>query len=131
MVNICMATKPINIYSNVVFDLNKKIAAYIDELNQTNQIDLDDSGYPYLLSVDRVGPNFVVQIVRNNRVENFILNTRKQRAPVTSWMDSDGYQRRGGKKNIQVDANSDAHRRERQKRSYETFIRLTDQILKD
>ncbi len=126
-----MAAKPINIYSNVVFDLNKKIANYIDELNKTNQIDLDDSGYPYLLSVDRMGPNYVVQIVRNNRIENFILNTRKQRPPVTSWMDSDGYQRRGGKKNIRVDANSDSTRRERPKRSYETFVKLTDQILKD
>jgi len=126
-----MTDKPINIYSNVVFDLNKKIAGYIEELNNTNQIDLDENGYPYLLSVDRVGPNFVVQIVRNNRVENFILNTRKQKGPITSWMDSDGYQRSGGKKMISVDAKGDGTRRERQKRSFETFEKLTDQILKD
>lgn len=126
-----MADKPINIYSNVVFDLNKKISGFIDELNNSNQIDLDDDGYPYLISVNRVGPNFVVHLVRNNRVENFILNTRKRKAPITSWNPDDGYQRRGGKKVVSVDTSADVPRRERQKRSYESFVKLTDQILKD
>ncbi len=126
-----MTDKPINIYSNVVFDLNKKIGNFIDELNNTNQIDLDDDGYPYLISVNRVGPNFVVHIVRNNKVENFILNTRKRKGPITSWDANDGFQRRGGKKVISVDTSADAPRRERQKRSYESFERLMNQILKD
>jgi len=131
MVNIFMADKPINIYSNVVFDLNKKISNFIDGLNNSNQIDLDDDGYPYLISVNRVGPNFVVHIVRNNKVENFILNTRKRKDPITSWNPQDGYQRRGGKKVVSVDTSADAPRRERAKRSYESFERLTDQLLKD
>lgn len=126
-----MADKPINIYSNVVFDLNKKIAGFIEELNNNNQIDLDDDGYPYLIKVNRVGPNFVVHIVRNNKIENFILNTRKRKGPITSWNADDGFQRRGGKKVVSVDTSPDAPRRERQKRSYESFERLTDQILKD
>jgi len=131
MVNIFMADKPINIYSNVVFDLNKKISNFIDGLNNSNQIDLDDNGYPYLISVNRVGPNFVVHIVRNNKVENFILNTRKRKDPITSWNPQDGYQRRGGKKVVSVDTSADTPRRERAKRSYESFERLTDQLLKD
>jgi len=126
-----MADKPINIYSNVVFDLNKKISNFIDGLNNSNQIDLDDDGYPYLISVNRVGPNFVVHIVRNNKVENFILNTRKRKDPITSWNPQDGYQRRGGKKVVSVDTSADTPRRERAKRSYESFERLTDQLLKD
>ena len=126
-----MADKPINIYSNVVFDLNKKISNFIDGLNNSNQIDLDDNGYPYLISVNRVGPNFVVHIVRNNKVENFILNTRKRKDPITSWNPQDGYQRRGGKKVVSVDTSADTPRRERAKRSYESFERLTDQLLKD
>jgi len=131
MVNIFMADKPINIYSSVVFDLNKKIGNYIDDLNSNNQIDLDDDGYPYLLSVNRNGSNIVVHIVRNNKIENFIINTRKRRAPITSWNEADGYQRRGGKKVVSVDTGDDAPRRERQKRSYESFVKITDQILKD
>jgi hypothetical protein len=126
-----MADKPINIYSNVAFDLNKKIANFIEELNNSNQIDLGDDGYPYLISVNRVGPNFVVHIVRNNKIENFILNTRKRKGPITSWSPEDGYQRRGGRKVVSVDTSDGAPRRERQKRSYESFERLTDQILKD
>ena len=124
-----MSKPPVNIYSAVVFDLNKRIKAYVDELSSTNQIDLDDSGYPYLLSVDKNGPNFVVHIVRNGQKENFIINTRKRKPPVTSWDASDGYQRNGGKKVVMVTDQPEGSKRERSKRTIESFERITDQIL--
>ena len=124
-----MSKAPVNIYSAVVFDLNKRIKAYIDDLNSSNQIDLDDSGYPYLLSVDKNGPNFVVNIVRNGQRENFIINTRKRKDPVTSWDENDGYRRSGGKKVVMVTTKQDAPKRERRKRTIESFSRITEQIL--
>lgn len=80
-----------SIYATVVFDLHPKVRAFMDQLNADGQVDLDPSGHPYLISVDRMGSNFVVKISRNNRLENFVLNPRKQAEPVCSWNPADGF----------------------------------------
>lgn len=82
-----------NIYATVAFDLNPKVSDFIDSLNREGQIDLDDSGQPYLFSVDRHGPNFVAKIRRNGKVETFILNPRKKTPPKTTWNSQDGFHR--------------------------------------
>lgn len=123
--------KPANIYSAVIFDLHPRISGYIDELNKAGQIDLDDNGYPFLLSVERQGPNHVCHTVRNGAQENFIMNTRKKRDPVCSWDNTDGYVRKGGKRVIQIQASApEAPKPERAKRTVEAFHRLVDQLLK-
>ncbi len=124
--------KPANIYSAVIFDLHPRISGYIDELNKAGQIDLDDNGYPFLLSVQRQGPNHVCQMVRNGAQENFIINTRKKRDPVCSWDSNDGYMRKGGKRVIQLQSPApEAPKPERRKRTFETFRRLVGQLIKD
>jgi len=125
-----MAAPP-NIYSVVVFDLKPKVKDYIDKLNDAGQIDLDENGYPYLVKVEQQGPNHVCHIVRNGKMENFILNTRRKSDPITSWNGADGYKRTGGKKVVVVSTNSEEKPRgERAKRrSFESFRRLTNQLL--
>lgn len=122
---------PANIYSVVVFDLKPKVKEFIDKLNNEGQIDLDSNGYPYLLKVEQQGPNHVCHVVRNGKQENFIMNTRRRADPITSWNPSDGYKRMGGKKVVVVSTDSeDGPRGERAKRrSFESFKRLTNQIL--
>ncbi len=125
--------KPANIYSAVIFDLHPRISGYIDELNKAGQIDLDDNGYPFLLSVQRQGNNHVCQMVRNGAQENFIINTRKKRDPVCSWDSNDGYVRQGGKRVIQIQpvaSGTEAPKPERRKRTFEAFRRLVDQMIK-
>lgn len=82
-----------SIYATVVFDLHQRVKSLLDDLNNAGQIDLDQSGYPYLISVDRVGPNFVGTISRNNQKETFTVNPRKRAAPIYSWNPNDGFQR--------------------------------------
>lgn len=123
-----------NIYSAVIFDLHPRISGYIDELNKSGQIDLDGNGYPFLLGVEKDGPNHVCQMVRNGQQENFIINTRKKRDPVCSWDPNDGYVRTGGKRVIQVDTGAPAAaqtRPERGKRTIEAFDRLVGQLIDD
>ena len=124
-------TAPANIYSVVVFDLHPKIREIIDKMNDEGQIDLCDNGYPYLLSAEKTGPNYDVQFVRNGKRENFIVNTRKKADPVRSWNPLDGFKRTGGKKVIAVDTKGDDARPERARRpALESFLQLTDEILK-
>lgn len=120
---------PVNIYTAVVFDLKKKIKDELDRLNDGGQIDLDDDGYPYLIKIDQSGSNHVCHIVRNGRLENFLLNTRKRREPIYSWNSGDGYMRRGGKKVITVGPPEEVNKHERTKRSFESFKRIVKQIL--
>lgn len=130
-------TKPVNIYSAVIFDLNSVIKRYIDTLKDEGQIDLDEHGYPYLLNVRRDGPNHVCEIVRNNKKENFIMNTRKKKkGPICSWDENDGYVRTGGKNVITIDdepsneKNTQNKRAERPLRTLESFKRITNDILR-
>lgn len=131
--------KPVNIYSAVIFDLNPVLKRYIDKLRDEGQIDLDEHGYPYLLKVRRDGPNHVCDIVRNGKVENFIMNTRKKkRGPICSWDEDDGYVRTGGKKVISIDdeppktraPRQPERRAERPLRTLESFERITNDILR-
>ena len=126
-----MDNKPVNIYSAVVFDLHPRIKEYIDQLNDDGQIDLDGDGYPFILKVDTNGSNKVCQIVRNGRQENFIINTRKRKDPITSWSPEDGFRRFFGKRVVSINTNDDeGKRKERAKRSsYESIERIVDQIL--
>lgn len=124
--------KPVNIYSAVVFDLHPRIKSFLDQLNDDGQIDLDDDGYPYIVKVDRNGPNHVCHMVRNGKMENFILNTRKKKDPVCSWKPEDGFRRLFGRRVISIDtgADQDGKRPERQKRiTPESVQRIVNQIL--
>lgn len=125
--------KPANIYSAVIFDLHPRIRGYVDELNQSGQIDLDPDGYPFLLSVQRQGQNHVCHTVRNGAQENFIINTRRKADPVCSWDKNDGYVRQGGKRVIQIQPASPKEaepKPERGKRTVESCARIVDQIVK-
>jgi hypothetical protein len=123
-------TAPANIYSTVVFDLHPKVRELIDQMNDEGQIDLNDDGYPYLLSAEKTGPNYDIRFVRNGQQENIIMNTRKKAEPVRSWNLADGYKRTGGKKVITVNTSGDDKRPERARRpSMESFLKLTDSIL--
>ena len=117
-----------NIYTMVVFDLHPKVKDFIDSLNTEGQIDLDSSGYPYVIGVDSQGSNITVTMVRGGQQESFVLNTRKRREPILSWNKDDGFIRSGGKKTITFDNVKD--RSERKKRPMESFDKLLEQILK-
>lgn len=125
-------TAPPNIYSTVVFDLHPKVRELLDGLNSDGQIDLDDSGYPYLLGSDKTGSNYTITLVRNGNQESVVLSTRKKADPIKSWDPLDGYRRKGGKKVITVNTSGeDEPRPERARRpSLESFQRLTDEILR-
>jgi hypothetical protein len=122
---------PANIYSTVVFDLHPKVRELIDSLNSQGQIDLDDNGYPYLLTAEKTGSNYHIGLVRNGSQESVVMSTRKKADPVKSWDPLDGFRRTGGKKVITVDTSGgDDLRPERARRpSMESFQRLTDEIL--
>ena len=126
-------TRPTNIYPVVVFELNGKIREFIEQLNNMGQIDVDDNGHPYLVSVNRVGNNNFCHIIRNGKMENFVMNTRKKKAPVCSWQDTDGYKRETPKKRTIVmdptPTESNGRRPERKKRTYESFKQLVDDML--
>ena len=82
-----------NIYASIIFDLHKKVRNYLEQLDAEGQIDRDSNGYPYLIKVERQGPNFVVYISRNNKMENFVLNPRKRAEPIKTWKADDGFER--------------------------------------
>lgn len=116
-----------NIYTTVVFDLHPKVKDFMDQLNNDGQIDLDQSGHPYLVSCNRQGANIITQISRNNRLENFVLNPRKKVAPLCSWNMGDGFQRPDQKRVTVIQDNSgEPSRKERQRRPtnrmYESII---------
>lgn len=121
---------PANIYSIVAHDLHPKVSEYLTKLDDEGQIDYDDQGFPYLISAEKTGPNWVVQFVRHGQQENFVMNTRRRGDPIKSFDPLDGYRRTGGKKVIIANPDEDKPRPERQKRSLESFRRLTAQILK-
>lgn len=121
-----------SIYATVVFDLHPKIKAYMDQLNRDGQIDLDQSGHPYLVKCEKQGPNFFTQISRNNRLENFVLNPRKRQPPVCSWNHEDGFQRPQHKQVVVMADPSGATKnreRERRKVTSEAIENMVDTIM--
>jgi hypothetical protein len=125
-----MSRNPVSIYSTIVFDLHPRIKEIIDRLNNEGQIDLDQNGHPFLVGVDRQGPNFLVNIARNNRMENFVVNPRRKAEPICSWKPEDGFVRSGGKQVVMVQVpDQNGPKRERMRRTFESFERLVDNIL--
>ena len=123
-----MSNAPTNIYPLVVFDIHKRIREYIDKLKEEGQIDLDSNGYPYLVKVDGNGSNHTVQIVRDNKLESFLINTRKRQDPITSWKTDDGYKNHAVKQTVDVPQDQIQDRSERAKR--ESYDNIVDKILK-
>jgi len=127
-----MAQYP-SIYAVSVFDLHKKIKNYLDNLNSEGQIDLDTSGYPYLISCKRNGPNYIVEISRNNKLENFVLNPRKKTDPVKSWNENDGFRRPEQKQKVMVQSPEEPNKKERGRRDVKLSMieSVVENILKD
>lgn len=106
-----------NIYTSVVFDLHPKVKEFIEQLNRDGQIDLDSSGYPYLISSQRQGSNIITQISRNNKLENFVLNPRKKAVPLCTWDSNDGFSRPEQKRvTVMQDNAGKTSRKERERR---------------
>ena len=128
-----MSNNP-NIYATVVFDLHSKVREFIDQLNRDGQIDVDDSGYPYLIGSDRNGTNIVTRISRNNRLENFVLNPRKKSAPLCSWQMDDGFARPQQKRKTVMQPQAEdksGPQRERRKVSEAVVKNIVKSIMED
>jgi len=100
---------------------------YLDSLNDAGQIDIDDHGSPIVFKVERTGKNYMVGIVRNQRLENFIINPRSRQDPVLSWNPGDGYIRKG-RRSIPINPDEPKDRRERRKRTMEAMEQLVDTL---
>lgn len=111
-----------NIFAMVIHDLHPKIRDYLEELKATGQIDVDANGHPHLISVDRAGGNHVVKIGRNNKIENFVINSRKKAAPILSWNESDGFVRKSAAPTQVTPSDRPNGERER-RRVYEAFVK--------
>lgn len=121
-----------NIYAAVVFDLHPKIKSYIDRLNTTGQIDLDPHGYPYLISCNKNGANYDVQIARNGNLEKFVMNPRRKVEPHITWNPNDGFQRPQQKKVSVMKSDGQPDRRERARRPISAAVEsIIESIMKD
>lgn len=120
---------PTNIYPAVVFDLPVRLKDFLEKLDRTGQIDRDEHRQPYLLRMENIAPStYQCFIIRNGKIENVIINTRKKKDPVITWEHNDGYKREDPDKQ-QVVAPQVGPRRERARRTFETYVNLVDQIL--
>lgn len=114
-----------NIYHAIVFDLHPKIKAFLDQLDQSGQVDRDETNAPHVVSVDSPGQSVYRCIfLRNGKSENFVLHTRKKAEAIRSWNDGDGYTR---KEKVVVDTPS---RKERDRRPFRPFESIMEQILR-
>lgn len=120
---------PVNMYAAIVYDLPNKLKDYIDELDKSGQIDHDEHHQPYLIKVDKQGPNYQCFVIHNGAIHNFILNTRKRKPPVTTWGD-DGYKRPEVAQQQIIKPQAVGPRGERAKRTVETWSRIVEQILR-
>jgi len=118
-----------NIFSTIVFDLHPRVKSFIDDLTADGQIDLDNDGYPYLVAVERRASNFIVHIVRNNKIENFIINPRKKADPLTSWDCTDGFVRPDQNRTLLIQPEPDTKKERERRVPKESIKRLVDQIL--
>lgn len=128
--------RPVNIYPAVMFDLHPRIKAYIDELDQSGQIDHDEHRSPYVTGIEDVGVNRRIFLIRNGRSENFVLNTRRKAPPHISWNAQDGYRRKSPVTQPVVPpaAAKNGRRPERAKRTNESasvFEAIVESIFED
>lgn len=133
MENIGMSPgTPVNIYRSVIYDLHPKVTAYVDELDKAGQIDHDEFDYPYLTRVEREGKNYVISLVRNNKLESFILNPRMTKVePRRTWNEQDGYRRKTEDRTVDQSQANKPNRGERQKRvTFEAFEQMVTMMLK-
>ncbi len=108
-----------NIFSLVIGDVNPKIANYIMSLNKEGQIDLDNTGKPYIVSIDHNGSTITVDIMRNDKREHFIVNTRKKKVPLYKSWDDDFVRKEQPDENSQKTIPTERSRRT----IYESIIR--------
>jgi hypothetical protein len=112
-----------NIYHAIVFDLHPKIREFLDSLDQSGQIDRDDTNTPHVVSVETPGPSVYRCIfMRNGKPENFVLHTRRRADAIQSWQD-DGYKREERKAPADESSRKE---RDRRKHTYESIV---EQIL--
>lgn len=115
-----------NIFHAIVFDLHPKIREFLDSLDQSGQIDRDETNTPHVVSVESPATSVYRCIfMRNGKPENFVLHTRRRADPVRSWMDTDGYVRQERK---EEDGAPSRKERERRKMNH-TFESIVEQIL--
>lgn len=124
---------PVNIYSAVVFDLPPKVKDYLDELDKYGQIDRDEHAQPYLLKVQKTGSNYQCFVIRDGKVHNFIINTRKKKEPVKTWDQNDGYARKdvAAQRVIQAPQGPKGERAKRTMESTGTWDRIVEQLMRD
>lgn len=117
-----------NIYSAIVFKLHPKVREFLDALDQTGQIDRDERHEPHVVSVDNPDTSvYRCVFIRNRKPENFILHTRRTVDPIRSWREDDGYVR---PKREEAPIPRETSRKERQRRTVDTFEHIMEQILR-
>lgn len=116
-----------NIFSAIVHDLHPKIREFLDSLDQSGQIDRDETNSPHVVAVEVPGPSvFRCVFMRNGKPENFILHTRRRAEAVRSWNDGDGYKRAEREIPSKNDESPSRKERDRRKHTYESIV---EQIL--
>lgn len=111
-----------NIYHTVVFDLHPKIREFLDSLDQSGQIDRDETNTPHVVSVESpVKSVYRCIFMRNGKPENFVMHTRRKAEAVRSWTDGDGYVRQ---ERVEI-----SPRKERDRRPMSPFESIVEQIL--
>lgn len=122
-----MAPSP-NIYHAIVFDMHQKVREFLDGLNQSGQVDHDETRSPHVISVD--SPNASVyrcMFMRNGRPEHFVMHTRRKVDPVKSWQE-DGWSRPAPIEEPKTD--DDGKRKERARQTMEqVYESIVNQIL--
>jgi len=85
---------PVNIWSEIVYDLHPKIRKILDGLETDGQIDHDSHGHPFVFGCEKVGGNnWRIDVLRAGKRENIILSTRKRADPIMSFNAKDGWKR--------------------------------------
>jgi hypothetical protein len=116
-----------NIYHAIVFDLHPRVREFLDSLDQSGQIDRDETNTPHVVSVESPGASLYRCIFqRNGKPENFVLHTRKRADPVRSWRDEDGYKRQ----ERPAEKETTPSRKERKRRPFHAYESIVEQILR-
>ena len=114
-----------NIYHAIVFDLHQKVREFLDQLDQTGQIDHDETRAPHVISVDNPNSSvFRCMFLRNGRPEHFLIHTRRKAEPIRSWTE-DGWKRPAPVETPPEHGN----RKERERRQNESRVLPLDRAL--